>query len=241
MDTRSHYEQHLAAHYTWIYGGFDRQRGNNEEFFSLRGITPRGTGVAIDLGAGPGFQSVPLADAGFRVTAVDFSPTLLEEIRIRAGTRSIEIVNADMMDFTAYAGKSPELIVCMGDTLTHLTSMDHVRALIANCHSELVDAGLLILGFRDLTVELVGSERFIPVRSEKERIFVCVLDYHRSHVTVNDLVYEYDGSAWRQSVSSYEKLRIPPDTVRDCMVRAGFTIDEYTVTQGIVMVKGTKN
>jgi len=39
----------------------------------------------LDVGAGPGFISIILAEAGFNVTAFDFSESMLEEARINSG------------------------------------------------------------------------------------------------------------------------------------------------------------
>lgn len=240
MDTRGHYETHLAAHYSWIYGGFDAQYARNTDFFASRAIVPRSTGVAIDLGCGSGFQSIPLAEAGFHVLAVDFSAKLLGELRERAGGLAIQTIESDLLDFESYKGRSPEIIVCMGDTLTHLASIDDVEALLARAHSELVPGGRLLLTFRDLSVELKGSDRFIPVQSERDRIFTCVLEYGTMHVIVNDLVHERTDQGWKMSVSSYEKLRTPPGLVHDRMTSMGFRILEYENEKGMVTLIGGK-
>jgi len=58
---RDHYESFLASKYSWMAGGFDRNLRNNREFFARHEIAPASTGVAIDLGAGCGFCSLPLA------------------------------------------------------------------------------------------------------------------------------------------------------------------------------------
>ena len=42
-------------------------------------------GIAIDLGAGCGFQSIPLARLGFTVTAIDLDEKLLDELQKNSG------------------------------------------------------------------------------------------------------------------------------------------------------------
>jgi 2-polyprenyl-3-methyl-5-hydroxy-6-metoxy-1,4-benzoquinol methylase len=46
---------------------------------------PRGSISVLDIGTGPGFFSVILAEAGYKVTAIDFSPSMLDEARMNAG------------------------------------------------------------------------------------------------------------------------------------------------------------
>ena len=45
----------------------------------------------IDIGAGPGFISIILAEAGYKVTAFDFAETMLQEARTNAGPTSEKI------------------------------------------------------------------------------------------------------------------------------------------------------
>ena len=53
----------------------------------------------IDIGAGPGFISIILAEAGYKVTAFDFAETMLSEAKANAGTlaNDIQFVQGDAM------------------------------------------------------------------------------------------------------------------------------------------------
>lgn len=54
----------------------------------------------LDVGAGPGFISIILAEAGFDVTAVDFAETMLEEAKSNANEIAdrIDFIQADAME-----------------------------------------------------------------------------------------------------------------------------------------------
>lgn len=54
----------------------------------------------LDVGAGPGFISIILAEAGFKVTAIDFAETMLKEAKANAGALSeaITFVQGDAMN-----------------------------------------------------------------------------------------------------------------------------------------------
>ena len=71
----------LADVYSWMYGGWVAQLGRYTEFFAARGIAPRASKRAIDLGAGCGFQAIPLARRGFDVKAIDLDRKLLAELQ----------------------------------------------------------------------------------------------------------------------------------------------------------------
>ena len=51
---KEHYENHLAKHYSWISGGFAKNLEENRKFFKDHNVWSRGSGVAVDLGAGSG-------------------------------------------------------------------------------------------------------------------------------------------------------------------------------------------
>ena len=58
---KEHYADVLSDIYSWMHGGIDSGIQINSEFFNEHHIIPKGSGVAVDLGAGCGFQSIPLA------------------------------------------------------------------------------------------------------------------------------------------------------------------------------------
>lgn len=58
-----------------------------EEVFP--GVTPENLHV-LDMGCGPGFFSIILARAGYRVTAADYTPAMLDEARANARNEGVE-------------------------------------------------------------------------------------------------------------------------------------------------------
>jgi protein-L-isoaspartate O-methyltransferase len=220
-EAKAHYDRFLAEHYLWMAGGFEANVIKSQQFFSTHHIRPTSDNIAIDLGAGCGFQSIPLAEAGFRVTAVDICRPLLDELSNRAPALGIETSAGDILDFRGWAKKKPELITCMGDTLTHLPDEDSVSRLIRQCHAELVSGGRLVLSFRDYSREEDGSVAMIPVRRDADRIFLCRLEYRSDHVLVTDILFSRMSGTWERSASEYTKLRLAPARVSEMMGRPG--------------------
>ncbi len=239
-DAKTHYDNLLAPYYSWIFGGAEQKLKENRTFFRDHGIKPEGSGVAMDLGAGCGFQSIPLAEAGFRVIAIDSCPALLADLTKSAGELPIETIEGNLLNFSNHHLVDTELIVCMGDTLTHLETLDDVQALFKNAHQALSDTGLLVLTFRDLMFELKGLERFIPVRSESNLIFTCFLEYENEHVKVHDVIYEKTNGQWQLKKGVYKKLRIPPQWARDCLLETGFEVNQFDIRNGMATITARK-
>ena len=235
-DVKTHYDSLLGTYYSWMLGGFELKLTDNRKFFNEHGIQPTLSGVAMDLGAGCGFQSIPLAETGFKVIAIDTSHDLLAELRQNAGQLPIDAVEDDLLNFGQHSPKETELVVCMGDTLTHLDSLENVQRLLETVYHVLGRNGRLILSFRDLSTEMKDLERFIPVRSEDNVIFTCFLEYEKKHVKVHDIVYEKTDNQWQMKKSFYRKLRIPPEWTHECLLRIGFEIQTFDIQSGMVTV-----
>lgn len=223
-----HYDELLAEHYTWMSGlplgvKVAEQRALLEEL----GVGGGRLNLAFDLGSGPGFQALALAGIGFaRVVAIDTSRALLDELLQARKELPIEAIQADLRAFSTLAERgSADTIVCMGDTLPHLETRDDVSRLLAAAHAILAPGGLFILTFRDLSVELIGLDRFLPVRADADRIMTCVLEYEPEAVVVNDLIHVRQGPGWTFHKSSYRKLRLGAAAIAEELVGLGFLIE----------------
>ena len=157
VSVEEHYENLLADVYTWLMGGFDNAKEKNSGFFRSKNIKPLSSKVAIDLGAGSGFQSIPLAELGYSVLSIDLSQKLLSELKNNSRNLSITTINDDILNFPQYIKCKCELVVCMTDTITHLKSKEDASAIFQKAFDSLENNGKLILTFRDLSEELLDT------------------------------------------------------------------------------------
>jgi 2-polyprenyl-3-methyl-5-hydroxy-6-metoxy-1,4-benzoquinol methylase len=240
MSVMAHYDRHLADFYSWMIGDFATAQSSQQTFLLHHGVTPNSSKVAIDLGAGHGLQSVSLAKIGFDVVAVDFNHQLLQELRERSVNLTVKIVENDILEFLENTDLHAEVVVCMGDTLTHLTSYDDVEKLIILTAERLTSGGKLVLSFRDLTNELKGDQRFISVRSDENKMLTCFLEYFSEHVMVHDILHTKKDNRWEQSISSYPKLRIDEATVTTLLKKNGFRISSTEVINRMIYIIAEK-
>jgi SAM-dependent methyltransferase len=224
VSVTQHYESHLAPIYVWMAGGIESAIARGRAEVDAVCSRPSGAQLAVDLGAGFGMHAIPLADIGYSVLAIDSSDALLDTLDKRVGTRPIKTIRDDLLSFKRHLDGPAALILCMGDTLTHLPDQGSVQGLFDDVAESLEDGGTFIVTFRDYSSALIESKRFIPVRSDSERILTCFLEYDDGAVTVYDILHERDGAAWRQRVSAYRKLRLSPAWVADALEVRGFKI-----------------
>jgi SAM-dependent methyltransferase len=196
--------------------------------------------MAIDLGAGHGLQSVPLAKLGFNVTAVDFNIQLLAELEINARGLNIEIIKDDIKNIKQFVNKEVELIICCGDTLSHLDNKKEIENLLTDISTTLKSGNKTLLAFRDYSMELTGDNRFIQVKSDDTRILTCVLDYENEVVRVTDLLHEKTETGWKQKVSSYNKVRILTSEIVKRLEVSGMEIQLNEVINGMSTIIAVK-
>lgn len=233
-----HYERILSPVYSWMAGGAEfALDAGKAEIDELDLQLPAGA-LVVDLGAGFGTHAIPLARAGARVMAVDSSPELLSELDRLAAGLDIESVADDLLSFRTHIKEKAAVVLCMGDTLTHLPEHTHVDFLVQEVHEALAPGGRFVLSFRDYSEPLRDEARFIPVRSDERRILTCFLEYEEDTVLVHDILHERAGDAWETRVSSYRKLRLAPERVVASLETIGFETRVEQGARGMVRVVG---
>lgn len=234
LTASEHYNKHLGPIYSWMTGDFDTAVQGVTEYFSSIGLSPGETGLAVDLGTGHGVQAASLANLGFSVKAVDFCQPLLDELKTNVVGLPVEAINDSLLNFQNYIESSVDAIICIGDTLTHLESQNSVIKLIEQVSECLVKDGVFCTSFRDYTAdELKGDSRFIPVRSDKNRIHTCFLEYEETTVRVSDIIHNHSSNGWDMSLSSYRKLRLSPETFTAIAQKRGLKIAHMSERRGM--------
>jgi SAM-dependent methyltransferase len=242
-----HYERLLSKHYSWMLGASFEEKVKEQNAFLSRTLgtlksSPKPT-LAVDWGCGPGFQTIALAQLGFSpVIAVDTSSELLDELRSYVGDFPVQIEKADLRELPALvSAEQATVIVCMGDTLTHLPGKGDVTGLFRAAFDALRPGGMLVITYRDLTTELCGTDRFIPVRSDQDKIMTCFLEFENAEsVVVHDLIYVREGAGWSMNKSSYRKLRLGIDWMCEELGKAGFTAVSHDLCGRLVAVAAMK-
>ena len=222
---QDHYDALLAQRYSWMMGGDFRAKAEVEAQLlgSLLGAAAA-RGSAMDLGCGPGFQCAALASLGHDpIVGLDTSQALIAELKEACSGLPVTGIVAGIEDLRQHVPPGCTTIVCMGDTLTHLPDEAAVRAMLADACAVLAPGGRFIATWRPLDVPLEGTARFIPVRSDRDRIFTCFLEWGEGRVLVHDLVHERDANgAWSLHASAYPKLILPAAALSNWASDAGF-------------------
>lgn len=227
---KEHYETLLAANYVWAFGDHSTNAARFKGILSKLDIQPIEGTYAVDLGCGPGYQSIALAESGFDVISIDMSPALLQELRKRIGHLQIAPIEDDIMNFPVHcAGKDIALALCVGDVISHLSDMAQVTELFARIYDGLISGGHLLLGYRDQTIARQGTDRISPFYSDENKIMTTFIEYQEDYLNVTDVFYLRTESAWNLEKSEYRKFRLRTERIKEQLENAGFKITESTI------------
>jgi SAM-dependent methyltransferase len=235
-----HYSKLLAPIYLWMVGGLESALQLGAADIAPLCDSNTAGRTAVDLGAGFGMHAIPLSRRGYTVTAIDTSKELLAHLHSQSPDVAIRTVVADILTFPHYVDEPVDLILCMGDTLTHLQEQASVDDLFQKIARSLRPDGKFALTFRDYSRPPAGIARFIPVRSDQDRILTCFLEETPTHMAVHDVLYERNAVTWQMKVSSYMKLRLSPDWVTHSLESHGLVAQIGAGRGGMVSVVATK-
>ena len=102
-------------------------------------LAEREGGPIVEWGAGTGRLAIPLAGAGFEVTGVELSETMVEKGRQKGGTA--EWICGDMR--SAKLGRRYALAFCAFNSFLCLLGVDEALAFLRNAREHLKPGGLL--------------------------------------------------------------------------------------------------
>lgn len=240
MSVKEHYDSHLGNFYSWMTGDFQVNQLEFQDFLTSHTIAPCQSGNALDLGAGHGIQSVSLAKRGYSVTAIDFNEQLLEELCFNSRGLRVDVKKADIRLLDQWQDLHPELIVCAGDTLSHLEDKTQVKKLLQDAFNIVSSGGKILLSFRDQSSALSGSQQSFPVKTDENRRLTCQLEFEEEMIRVTDILEEKSGDDWKESRSSYYKVRLRKAEIKSILQNSGFELISDTDFKGMVMLLARK-
>jgi SAM-dependent methyltransferase len=104
--------------------------------------------TALDVACGTGKSFLPLLERGWKVTACDISPAMVELARSKAGDRArLEV--ADMRELPVYG--SFDLVCCLDDAVNYLLTAAELEQALRGMAANLAPEGILIFDSNTVT------------------------------------------------------------------------------------------
>ena len=169
----------------------------------------------LDTACGTGQHAIALAQRGFRVAGADLSAGMIDHARANAAAHGMDIpfTTAGFGSLAPVYQDSAlypfDALLCLGNSLPHLTTADDLAAALADFAACLLPGGLLMLQNRNFDAVMAQRDRWMEPQSYREDpaaewLFLRFYDYEVDGlISFNILTLQHTGSsAWRQSVTT---------------------------------------
>jgi SAM-dependent methyltransferase len=135
--------ERYAKYYDLLYGDKDYEAECDLIQDLLRKNSRGKVATILDAACGTGGHAVPLARRGYKITAFDVSPVMLQQAR--AKTSEVTFHQMDLRTFDI--GKEFDACVCMFAAMNYLTRNNEILAALLNVRKHLKTDGLFIFDF----------------------------------------------------------------------------------------------
>jgi glycine/sarcosine N-methyltransferase len=195
--------------------------------------------AVLDAACGTGMHAIELARRGYTTAGADLSPKMVEmamENAAKAGTNVIfkPAGFTQLADAFASGEIFPfDALICLGNSLPHLTSENEIRKALTDFYACLRPGGLLILQNRNFDAVMAKKERWIGPQSRrdgnKEWLFLRFYDFDADGlITFNIVRLNRESDApWIQNISTVRLFPLLKEKLDHLLEESGFIDTRY--------------
>jgi glycine/sarcosine N-methyltransferase len=183
----------------------------------------------LDCSCGTGLHAIRLSQLGFEATGSDVSLEMIKKARRNATLLGINVnfVQADFKKLTDVFDKKFDCVVCLGNSLNHELEDKGMMSALRSMYSVLRNRGIVVIEIRNLPKLIKEKKRIFPMHYHKDpsgdrKLFIYVLDFHRSKVTFNVISFLEFKEKPTFEVNSVDYRIVSAEKLQTLMNKAGF-------------------
>ncbi len=177
----------------------------------------------VDMGCGTGVHAIALAQLGLDVTGVDISAGMLEKAHAHAeetGT-DVRFIEGDFL--TSLPPGSADLLLCLGNSLPHLPSVEALTEVLTRWRSICSQEGRVIIQLLNYRRVLDMRERIINIRRDGEDTIIRFYDFLDGFLQFNILLMREGSPAITHSLQSTRLTPFTDTDIAAAATSAGFS------------------
>jgi ubiquinone/menaquinone biosynthesis C-methylase UbiE len=180
----------------------------------------RSSGSIVDFGAGTGRLSIPLADVGFEVTAVDPCREMLNQLkRKKRKHMKLHSVCSTMQDLK---DGNFDFALCVFTVLLYLLDKESLKKALSAAYGVLKPDGMLLIDIPTKTI----FQNFLKKDNVIER-FVRVIEENGDIYRYQEKLNVIESSGNRSTYSDEFKIRYwSPEYVKKVLEEIGFVLED---------------
>lgn len=183
----------------------------------------------LDIACGTGNYSIPLAEGGFNVSAIDLDEGMIEALNLKAKKLGVEVkaIAGDMKNLKGnFENSSFETAFCIGNSLVHLTTKEEILQVLREVFSLLKKSGKLILQIINYDRILKYDVKNLPTIENKEEEISLVRNYEYRDGLIyfnTELIIQKEEKIYQSSVALYP---LKSDELIEMLKDVGFKVEE---------------
>ena len=151
----------------------------------------------LDMGAGTGNMAIALAEKGLNVTASEPEETMAKSIKKKAKSKELLLsVHTKAMEEIDTFQENFDGILCIGNTLPHLSDLEGVEKFLQKCYIKLKSKGIIILQQVNYDRVLSKNDFSFPAIEKEDFSFTRHYEKKEEHLlftsrlTINEVATE---------------------------------------------------
>jgi glycine/sarcosine N-methyltransferase len=213
----------LAEDYHLIFADWERSMAYQAEVLeALLREHDRPVRRVLDAACGIGMQALPLARAGYDVTATDVSAAAVDRCAREAARRGL-LMQTAVNDMRSLGAGRFDAVIAFDNALPHLLTDHDLGLACASLHRALEPGGLLLASIRDYDAILVDRPPGELPRAHGDHIVVQLWEWTEDErYTLRHLILTRGNGTWRgtERRTTYRALR--RETLSTALGDAGF-------------------
>lgn len=187
----------------------------------------------LDAACGTGQHALALARRGYQAAGADASAAMIARAGALASEAGLEVpsVEARLGALAPVFAGPFDAVLCLGNSLPHLTVPGAVQAALADFAQLVRPGGLVVIQNRNYDRVWAARERFMPLQThregEREWLFFRFMDFHEATLTFNVVTLARAEGEWRYRVGSTELRPIFQADLAGWLRAAGFRARLY--------------
>lgn len=191
--------------------------------------------AVLDAACGTGMHAIELARHCYQAAGADLSRGMVEKARLNANEAGVKAVfkTASFGEFARVFKDETrfpfDMVICLGNSLPHLTSEVDIRKALTDFGACLRPGGLLILQNRNFDAVMTKRERWIGPQSrrdgDREWLFLRFYDFDPDGlITFNIVRLRREGEGpWVQALSTVRLFPLMKKQMAYMLEDSGFT------------------
>jgi 2-polyprenyl-3-methyl-5-hydroxy-6-metoxy-1,4-benzoquinol methylase len=161
----------------------------------------------LDVGAGPGRNTLPLAREGFQVEAIDLAPVFVEQLRslVAQENLNVNVSQGDVLQPETKVKIAHYDLVLVAEVISHFRNLDQVKLLLARMCDALKPGGQLLFSTFITTADYQPNQ-FIRELAQMSWSFLLTPEELKDAIASLPLTIFSQESAFE-----YEKTHLPPE------------------------------